>query len=339
MTHLFTSARRLALAFSAAALLSACAVTQGANTSSPDGSQPVRLAFLSASSANTWLTASLDAMQQDAAKNNAEIVTFDAKFEPGVAAKQMQDVIASGRYDGVFIATIDGVGAAPAVESAIQAGLKVVVLNQIIGTDLTTADPQVEGVSASVLAPPQATGTRLGKLTVQACEGVNPCDVVFMYGAKGSPLDSAVRAGFDEQIATNPAITVVAEGEGGYLGTDEPRKVTQDIIQAHPHFNVLAGTGDQQIRGSVIALHDAGITDVKLIGVGGSAPAIEGVRDGTWYADVAGAPVTEGHVAFEAMMHALDGQDDGGIDVTTQLVDDGLITSQNVDKFTAQWQG
>ncbi len=325
-------------ALSAIALLGGCAVTQKADSATTTGETQV--AFLSASSANTWLTASLKAMNEDAAKQNVKITVFDAKFQPGTAAKQIQDVIASKKYKGIILATIDGSAAIPAVEQALQAGLKVVVLNQVVGTKLDTADPQVDGVSASVLAPPQATGERLGKLTVQACEGISPCRVVYMYGTKGTPFDDAVRKGFDSQTSGTSGIKVIADAEGGFLGTDEPRKATQDVIQAHPDFDVLVGSGDQQIKGALLALQDAGKTKVKLIGVGGSEPAIAGIKAGTWWGDVAGAPVTEGHAAFAAMMDAIkNGKDQGGIDVTDQLIDNGLITKANVDKFTAQWPG
>ncbi|MCW2706131.1 MAG: putative ABC-type sugar transport system periplasmic component-like protein [Blastococcus sp.] len=331
--------KRYAAGVTAAALvaLSGCAVT-GSDSSAKE--ERIQIAYLTASSANTWLGASGEAMRAEAEKAGVKIVEFDAKFEPGASIRQIQDVIASGQYKGIVIATSDGKAAAPAMQEAMDAGLKVVVLNQVVGDRLDTADPQVEGLSASILQPPQTTGERLGKLTVQACEGVSPCKVVYMYGAKGTPYDTALRTGFDSQISAVPGITVVAEADGGFLGTDEPMKATQDVLQAHPDFDVLAGTGDQQIRGALLALTDAGKTGVKTIGVGGSEPALKAIADGTWWGDVAGAPADEGRAAFQALMAAIkDGTETGGVDVTSDLTDDGLITRNNVDKFTAQWAG
>lgn len=301
-------------------------------------SDKLHIAYLSASSANTWLASSRDAMESEAKKNDAEITEFDGKFTPGLQAKQIQDIIASQKYDGIIIASIDGVGIAPSLTQAMDAGLQVVVLNQVIGEDLTTADPQVDGVAASILAPPQATGERLGDLTVKACEGKSPCDVVYLYGAKGSPFDTAVRTGFDNKTGT--AVEIIAEGESGYLGTDEPRKAVQDILQSHPNFDVLVGTTDVAIRGALLSLADAKKTDVKTVGVGGSEPALAGIKDGSWFGDVAGAPADEGTLAFAAMLDAIrDKKVTGGVDVTTNLPDDGLITQDNVSKFTAQWKG
>jgi ribose transport system substrate-binding protein len=325
------------VAVTATALLSGCAVT--ASGSTKDGGD-TEVAYLSASSANTWLATSRNAMQEEAKKSGAKITEFDAKFQPGVATKQIQDVIAAKKYKGIIIATNDGTGAIPALQQAMEAGIKVVVLNQIIGTDLTTAEPQVRGVSASVLAPPKGTGERLGKLALKACVGKSSCSVVYMYGQKGSPYDNAVRKGFDGFIGTQPGIKVIAEAEGGFLGTDQPRKATQDVLQAHPIFDVLVGAGDQHIRGALLALKDAGKTSVKTIGVGASEPALAAIKDGTWFGDVAGVPADEGKAAFTALMAAIkDGKSSGGIDVVSQLPDGGLVTQDNVGQFTAQWAG
>jgi ribose transport system substrate-binding protein len=113
----------------------------------------------------------------------------------------------------------------------------------------------------------------------------------------------------------------------------------QDIITATPEFDVVVGS-DQSIQGVLLALQDAGMSDVKLIGLGGSTPAIEGIKAGTWFGDVMGAPATEGRLAMEALVAALaDGTAAGGIDPLTTLPDEGLITAENVDSFTAEWNG
>ena len=60
------------------------------------------------------------------------------------------------------------------------------------------------------------------------------------------------------------------------------------------------------MQGAEIALSDEGKLDqVKLIGLGGSEPAIEGIASGRWFAGVFGAPGDEGRIAMEAMVSAL----------------------------------
>ncbi len=297
------------------------------------------VAYLSASSANTWLAASKVKMDEVAAANGITITEFDAQFNADTQTAQLQDAIASGQYQGFIVSALNGVGLLPDLQAAAADGVKIVALNQIIGPALDTADPQDPAIVASVLAPPLRSGQRMGELTLKACEGVDPCNVVYFYGIKGIPLDVALKQGFDEVTAANPAITVVNEGEGKYLGPDVAMTAMQDIITATPDFNVVVGS-DQAIQGVALALGDAGISGVKLIGLGGSTPAIEGIKAGTWFGGVMGAPATEGQLAMEAMVQALaDGTAAGGIDPLTTLPDEGLITAENVDKFTPEWNG
>ncbi|MCY4422530.1 MAG: substrate-binding domain-containing protein [Acidimicrobiaceae bacterium] len=302
--------------------------------------EPFQVAYLSASSANTWLLSSRLEMEAVAEANNIEITEFDAQFDPSLQTTQFQDVIASGAYDGVILVSIVGIGSLPDIEAALGAGLEVVTLNQVVGEDYTTSEPQVPGVSANVMAAPFVNGKRLGELTVLACADLDPCEVVYIYGIKGLPIDDAARAGLDEVIAAYPAITIVAEGEGQYLGPEGGINATQDILQVAPDFDVLVGA-DQSVQGAEIVLADEGKLDqVRLVGWGGSVPAIEGIAGGRWFGGVFGAPGDEGRIAMEAMVSALTGGPDlGGVDPLADLPDNGLVTADNVDLFTPQWDG
>lgn len=302
--------------------------------------EPFQVAYLSASSANTWLLSSRNEMEAVAAANNVEVTEFDAQFDPGLQTTQFQDVIASGKYDGVILVSINGIASAPDIAAAIDAGMEVVILNQVVGEDFSTSEPQVPGVSANVMAAPFVNGKRLGALTVLACAGRDPCEVVYIYGIKGLPIDDAARAGLDEIIADHPSISIVAEGEGQYLGPEGGINATQDILQVAPDFDVLVGA-DQSVQGAEIVLAEEGKLDhVRLVGWGGSTPALEGIAAGRWFGGVFGAPGDEGRIALEAMVSALTGGPDfGGVDPLAALPDDGLVTAGNVDQFTAQWDG
>ena len=62
------------------------------------------VAYLSASSANTWLAASVKEMDAVASANGINIAEFDAQFDPAKQTAQLQDAIASGKYDGIILA-------------------------------------------------------------------------------------------------------------------------------------------------------------------------------------------------------------------------------------------
>lgn len=170
----------------------------------PAWAQETEVAYLSASSANTWLAASKAEMDKVAAANGIKITEFDAQFDPGKQTAQAQDVLASGKYKGVIFVALTGAGAIPDVQAMLDAGLQVVSLNQVIGEDLTTSDPQVAGMAASVMAAPYRSGTRMGALTVKACEGIDPCAVAYIYGIKGIPLDVALKQGSTTRSRITP---------------------------------------------------------------------------------------------------------------------------------------
>ena len=302
--------------------------------------EPKKIAYLSASSANTFLLASVGEMERLADEHGIELVEFDAQFNADLQTTQLQDAVASGQYDGIILVALNGPGLVPDVEAALAAGLEVVLFNQIVGDDLSTNEPQVDGIAASILAPPVVTGERAGRLTIQACAGLDPCRVVYIFGIRGIPLDVALRQGFDNVTAGESHIQIVAEGEGHYLGPEGGINAIQDIMQAQPDFDVVVGA-DQSLQGIELVLTDEGkLDDVALIGLGGSSPAIEGVQDGRWFATVFYAPASEGRLAMEAMIAALaDGTYTGGVDPNGGFVDEGMVTAANVDQFTAEWDG
>ena len=170
--------------------------------------EDIEVAYLSASSANTWLATSLVEMQKVAAANGIKITEFDAQFDPAKQTAQVQDAIASGKYKGMILVALTGAGAIPDVQAALDAGMQVVGLNQVIGADLTTSDPQVEGMAASVMAAPYRSGVRLGMLTIKACENVDPCGVAYIYGIKGHSARCRHASGLRRR----------AEGPRQYLG-------------------------------------------------------------------------------------------------------------------------
>jgi ribose transport system substrate-binding protein len=299
---------------------------------------PIEVAYLSASSANTWLGASKAAMDEVAAANGITITEFDAQFDPALQTTQLQDAIAANRYDGMIVVALAGSAVIPDLEAAAEAGMKIVGLNQVIGDDFTTADPQTPVLSASVMEPPFQRGERIGRLTLMACDGLDPCDVVYFYGIKGIPLDVAVRQGFDS-VVEGSTVNIVAEGEGQYLGPDAGLAAMQDILVSTPEFDVVVGA-DQSMQGAEIALTDAGILDqVKIIGFGGSSVALDAVKEGRWFGELVGAPATEGRLAMEALVEAFNGTDIGGVDPALTMPDEGLMTAENADLFTAEWDG
>ena len=117
-------------------------------------------------------------------------------------------------------------------------------------------------------------------------------------------------------------------------------QAVQTMLQAQPGLNLIVGS-DQGIEGGSQALATAHLTGkVILVGYGASAAAIAGVKSGAWYADVAQAPASEGRLAVQALVKALQtGQDSGAVDPVAGLPDGGVVTQANASQFTGEWPG
>jgi ribose transport system substrate-binding protein len=278
----------------------------------------------------------LAAAQTVAHENNATVQVFDANNDPKKQFAQLQNATSSGDFDAIIVQPIFGTGLITGVQDAIAAGKKVVNMDQILGKDLSTDQPQVDGLSGNVVFVPTEIGTKLGKLVTQACQekSLDPCKVGYLYDIKASALDVAIKKSFDEAVAGSP-VKIVAQGESFFtpaLGL----KATQNMMQAHPDLNLIVGS-DQGIEGAIQAL---GKKKITLVGYGGSATGINGVAAGTWYGDVAQLPASEGRLAAQAAIKAVrTGAKTGGQNPVADLPDQGVVTKANADQFTGEWPG
>lgn len=332
--------RPAAVALMGAFLLAACGNTS-TSSSNPNSSKALRIAYLSFAVANSYDAPMLAAAQTAASDNNAKLTVFDANNNPQTQFAQLQDAIGSGQYDGIVVQPIFGTGLVDLVRQAIAKGIKVVNMDQILGPDLTTDQPQVPGLSANVTFVPTDIGQKLGQLVVQACttNQLNPCNVGYLFDIKASALDVAINQAFTKAISSSSAIKVVAEGES-FFTPAIGLKAAQNMLAAHPDLNLIVGS-DQGIEGSVQALVSAGKKGkIVLVGYGGGAAGLQGVASGDWFGDVAQTPASEGRLAVIALTKALrSGANSGGIDPVAQLPNGGVVTKANAAQFTAEWPG
>jgi ribose transport system substrate-binding protein len=307
-----------------------------AGKAATNANKPVRIAYLSFAVANSYDAPMLAAAQTVAKGNNSSIKVFDANNDPKKQFAQLQTATSSGDYDAIIVQPIFGTGLITGVQDAISAGKKVVNMDQILGKDLSTDQPQVDGLSGNVVFVPTEIGTKLGKLVTQACQekSLDPCKVGYLFDIKASALDLAIKKSFDEAVAGSP-VKVVAQGESFFtpaLGL----KAAQNMLQAHSDMNLIVGS-DQGIEGAVQAI---GKKKVVLVGYGGSSTGIQGVAAGKWYGDVAQLPASEGRLAAEAAIKAVrTGAKAGGVNPVADLPAEGVVTKDNADQFTGEWPG
>ena len=314
-----------------------------AQDGTPDAdAEPVHIAFFMAAAANSYAQAQLEGVQEVAEAMNATVDTFDGRFDAQVQYSQLQDAIASGQYAGFIVSPNDGNALMPVIEEAIAEGIVVACVLAPCGPSFDTLEPQVEGQLLYAGIPFKQNGADIGELVVQACEGKDPCQVAYMPGLPGLPLETARLEGFQGIVGQQEHIELTITSAGEYLA-ETALPVAQDVLQANPDIDVIASSGDQMIVGVEQAVEDAGLTgQVALIGNGGGQTAVDAVREGRWFGTAAAYPRSEGEIAADYVIRAVLGDEIEPIGLGTADLSDGfgaLITQENADEFEAEWQG
>src|SRR3954470_16036357 len=298
--------------------------------------KPVRVAYLSFAVANSYDAPMLAAAKAVAKQQNAKVTVLDAANDPKKQLAELQTAVSSKQYDAVIVQPIFGPQLIPTIKQAIKAGLKVVNIDQILGTNPGTAASPVGGLSGNVVFVQTQIGRKQGGLVVKACAALkaNPCKVGYLYSVKVSSLDTAIRKGFDAATKGH-GIKVVAEGETFYTPANA-LKAAQTMLQAQPDLNVIVGA-DQGATGAQQALGGKKIT---LIGYGGGGVGLQAVASGAWYGTVMQRPATEGRLSMQCAIKAVrTGKGCPGIDVLKNVPNGGVVTKANASKFKAEWPG
>ena len=307
----------------------------------------INIAFFASSSENGYNQATWEGVKkaaEEAGNVNAEI--FNGEFNATLQYGQIEDIIASGKFDGFVVVPNDTVGIAGAIEQAIEAGIKVASSLFPIGPDLTTLEPQVAGLTATAAGSPVYGATLQANEVVKYCADKNPCNTIIMIGQKIYPFDKLRYDTFLEILGKESNINIVATVEGNY-SPDVSLTGMTDALQSAKDVHVVLSNADQHLLGAEIALADAGynVEDLYLMGGGAAEVAIEAIKAGQWDATFIGVPFSEGYLAAKAVIAALNGEDvDPIIDITKpEIVGiDPIITKEVLDAnpgWQPEWGG
>lgn len=325
----------MATALLAAGLMSSTAMAQ----------EPIRLAFLAASSQNGYNDATWQGVQAAAKEaGNVEVEIFDGEFNAATQFSQVEDIIAGGRFDGIIVAPNDTVGIATALEDATAEGLLVASVLFPVGPDLTTMTPQVNGLTTTVAQNPVDGAKAQAEAVAEFCAEKDPCNVVIMIGQMQFPFDNLRYNAFKEVLDTHANIKIVATGEGNY-SPDQSLTAFQDIIQANPQIDAVLSNADQHLLGVEIALEDAGVEvePIYLIGGGFNQITVDKIREGKFDATLSQNPRSEGYLAAQALIKAKNGETvENWIDPSASIENPLIVTKEWLDAhpdFTAEWEG
>ena len=179
--------------------------------------------------------------------------------------QHMLEVFRAGRYDVLIVIPMDGVLLSPIIEAIYNDGTRTIVLNRaIVGQNFNafiTGDNFGGGVNAARLL-----GERLG----------GQGNIAVLRSMTGTPIDMDRYLGFSTTLAREfPNIRVIAQADGEFNREAGLRAMTS-ILPAHPHIDAVFAQDDETALGALVAIENAGRTDIRYItGFGGVRAAYD----------------------------------------------------------------
>ena len=255
-----------------------------------------KVGFAQTESNNPWRIAETKSMQDEAKTCGWTLVYTDAASS---AAKQVADVnsMIAQKVDMLFIAPREEKPLVPAVMAAKRNGIPVILLDRNVDQSVAKAGRDYVTFIGSDFID---QGRRAAEWLVKATGG--KAKIIELEGTTGSSPANDRKKGFDDVIAKNPGMQIVASQSGDFA-RDKGRQVMETLLQAHPDATAVYAHNDEMAMGAISALEAAGKTpgkDITLVSIDGTRDALQAIVDGKLGATVQSSPFF-GPVACETM--------------------------------------
>jgi galactofuranose transport system substrate-binding protein len=267
--------KRLIVAVAGASLaltaLSACGDSGGSGS----GSGKLVLGFSQVGAESGWRTANTKDIQDAAKTAGVDLKFSDAqqKQENQIAAirsfiKQKVDVIA---FSPVVVTGWDAV-----LKEAKAADIPVVLTDRAVDSDPSL---YVTFLGSDFVAEGKKAGDWLVNEYKDTKEPVN---IVQLEGTVGAAPAIDRKKGFEQAIAANPNLKVIASQSGDFTRA-KGKEVMQALLKAHKDIDVLFAHNDDMGLGAMQAIQEAGLTpgkDIKIITIDAVKDGMQALADG-----------------------------------------------------------
>ena len=304
MTRFFNTAVMICLLAASAVLLSGCPATDTATAPVPGEpaqttTEPDAVIGVSVlTSDNPFFGQLADALKDEAAKHNYQVIVTAGQQKPLLQDQQVDDFI-TRNVDAIVLCPCDSQAVGATIEKANQAGIPVFT------ADIAKLSQRGE-VVCHVATDNFGGGEAAADAVIEMLEGKGK--VVVLNHPR---IESAIlrEKGFMERIKQAPQIEVVDVLFGG-----GERKAsfdsTKDVLQTHPDLNGLFCINDPSALGAARAIKELGKEkQIQIVGFDAQTEAREAIKKGTLYATIVQYPERIGRTTAEAIHNHLIGKE------------------------------
>jgi ribose transport system substrate-binding protein len=228
--------------------------------------------------------------------------------------------VVARRPDAILIAPTDVKAMIAPIQQAVDAGIKVILVDTVIEADLAESEIATDNLESG----------RVAAETLIELMG-EPAPVLVVNVKPGISTTDQRQQGFEEGIEQEPDFE--------YLGTEfsnnEPAKaasIVTSTIQAERDLGGIFATNLFSAEGSATGLRQSGNTDVKIVGFDAGPAQVEQLEEGLVQALIAQKPGEIGRLGVEQAVKAVNGEK------VTEKIATGteVITQENLDSPAAQ---
>jgi len=252
-----------------------------------------------------WREANTQSMKDEAKARGYELV-FDkgTKPDPAEEVARMQALI-DAKVDAIFLAPHDETVLAPSVVAARRACIPTFIVDRAVNSKV--AVPGVDYVSY-LASDFRKEGVMAAEWLIEKTSG--KANIIELEGTVGSSPGVQRKQGFDERIASEKGMTILAS-ESADFNEEKGYEATKRLVKENPTVDVIYSHNDAMSFGVITALEEMGKKpgeDILIVSIDGTKQATQDVIDGKIGVVVECNPKF-GPIAFDTMEAYAKGED------------------------------
>ncbi len=229
----------------------------------------ISMGFAQVGAESGWRTANTDSIQSAAKEAGVDLKFSDAQQKQENQIKAIRSYIQQ-KVDVIAFSPVVESGWDTVLKEAKDAGIPVILTDRAVDSKDTSL--YVTFMGSDFVEEGRMAGAWLAEQYKDAAEDIN---IVELQGTTGSAPANDRKAGFEEKIAGNAHLKIIASQTGDFTRA-KGKEVMQAFLKANKDIDVLYAHNDDMALGAIQAIEAAGLkpgVDIKII-------SVDGVKDG-----------------------------------------------------------
>ena len=274
--------KKILVAASAIALGSLMLTACGDSDDSPSSAKgdTITMGFAQVGAESGWRTANTKSIQESAKEAGIDLKFSDAQQKQENQIKAIRSYIQQ-KVDVIAFSPVVETGWDTVLLEAKRANIPVILTDRAVDSDDDSLYESFLG-SDFVKEGEKAGQWLLDNAATSDVNGDGKINVVQIEGSTGAAPAIDRKQGFEDTIASDPSIKVIASQTGEFT-RDGGKKVMESFLKSQKDIDVLYAHNDDEGLGAIEAIEAAGLVpgkDIKIITVDAVRDGMQALADG-----------------------------------------------------------